>query len=493
MKGIGRLLAPILICALSAWNAEGFDVRAFHIDMRTQVMTPEALRSVADKAAAGGLNTIIMEWEATFPFEENSTLCNSLAYSRSEVDGFISYCEGLGIDVIPLQNCFGHCEYILRHQRYAALRESWTDYSQVCPLKKELARQVFSSIFKEIASAHPSRYMHIGCDETLLLGYCRKCREEDVSRIFVDYVSLMCSIVKDLGKTPVIWGDMILKHPEYLRDLPKDLIIADWNYGWSADHFGDVDAILDAGYEMWGAAALRSNPDNIYLTSWPAHLANIEEYIPYCREKGFTGIIETSWSTSGGYGYIKDCTADVIELQPIRQVYPLSAFGLLQEAFCEAVSKPGFEARAFVRQYASSHFGLCSEDALKTFEDYFFTPQNTVTDKGFNENKIATELSSAQDVLARMGEIRVKGTARDDWHQLVLALEIRVNYLKFKQLEYLAEFGGKNAVNASDFKPLLREASRLRRRFTRLNGWYLKDPTAPLGEWSYVRKMETKS
>lgn len=481
----------MLICILSCLNANGFDVRAFHIDMRTQVMTPEALRSVADKAAAGGLNTIIMEWEATFPFEENSTLCNSLAYSREEVDGFISYCTSLGIDVIPLQNCFGHCEYILQHPRYAALRESWKDYSQVCPLKKELARKVFSSIFKEIASAHPSKYMHIGCDETLLLGTCKKCREAEVSRIFVDYVCLMCSIVKELGKTPVIWGDMILKHPEYLCELPKDLIIADWNYGWSADHFGNVDAIREAGYEMWGAAALRSNPDNIYLTNWPKHLENIEEYIPYCREKGFTGIIETSWSTSGGYGYIKDCTADVIELQPIRQVYPLAAFGLLQEAFCEAVSNSDFDAHAFVRRYASSHFALSSEDELKTFEDYFFTAQNTVTDKGFNEKNIASELSSAQDILERMKDIRVKRTAKDDWQQLVLALEIRVNYLRFKQLEYRMEFGGQDAVKTSDLKPLLQEVTRLQRCFTRLNSWYLKDTTAPLGEWSYVRKMET--
>jgi len=93
-------------------------------------------------------------------------IANRYAYSKTDVADFIQYCQGLGIDVIPLQQSFGHVEYILRHPRYKELREDQKDYSQVCPLKESLNRELFKDLFTEMAAAHPSKYFHIGGDET---------------------------------------------------------------------------------------------------------------------------------------------------------------------------------------------------------------------------------------------------------------------------------------------------------------------------------------
>ena len=265
-----RLKLPgILLALVLSLNAAAFDVRAVYVDHRTQVQTLPALEQLAKKAAEGGMNALVMEWEATFPFEDNATLCNRFAFSKSEVRDFINFCQRLGVDVIPLQNCFGHAEYILRHERYAGLREDAKDLSQVCPLRKEAAEKVFRSIFSEIAAAHPSRYIHIGCDETFLLGHCKKCAEyverHGKSRLFVEYVSLMCDIVRDLGKTPVIWADILLRYPDAAGLLPSDLVVVDWNYGWRPDRFGSIDPLLEKGITMWGASAststaMRSTP-----------------------------------------------------------------------------------------------------------------------------------------------------------------------------------------------------------------------------------------
>jgi hypothetical protein len=45
-----------------------FKVRGFHIDLRTQVMTLPALKAFAKELSEFGINTIVMEWEATFPY-----------------------------------------------------------------------------------------------------------------------------------------------------------------------------------------------------------------------------------------------------------------------------------------------------------------------------------------------------------------------------------------------------------------------------------------
>lgn len=487
-----RALNIFLLLLCLQMSAKAFDVRAVYVDHRTQVQTLPALKALAKKAAEGGMNALVMEWEATFPFEDNAVLCNSQVFSRKEVEDFLGYCGSIGIDVIPLQNCFGHAEYILRHERYASLREDSKDYSQVCPLKKDEAAEVFRSIFSEIAAAHPSKYLHIGCDETRLLGRDKRCaafvEENGKSRLFVEYVSEMCSVVKELGKIPVIWADILLQHPEAAAELPKDVVIVDWNYGWKTSHFGNIDALLAQGFTMWGASSLRSSPDNIYLTQWDKHLANLREYIPFCREKGFSGIIQTSWSTSGQYGYIWDQNS-LIELQPIREVYPAQAFDILWQAFFEAVNYSGVLRGDFVPDYLEKHFGLKSDDA-RMLADYFALPQNTVTGKRFSDEAISSEQSGTLRVKDMLGNVHPRANKKDYAH-LKLMIDIRSNYLEFKSVECGYESGSLGRPEtARKLKGLLKESSRLQKKFIRLNKNALKDPSVPLGGHSYIGQMK---
>lgn len=489
MKKILLVLSFALAFCL---KSVAFDVRAVYVDHRTQVQTLSALKQLAKKAADGGMNAIVMEWEATFPFEENATLCNRLAFSSAEVREFVSYCQGLGIDVIPLQNCFGHSEYILRHERYARLREDRKDLSQVCPLKREEAERVFRSVFSEIAALHPSKYIHIGCDETFLLGHCKACAEYvgqyGKSRLFVEYVSLMCDIVKDLGKTPIIWADILLQNPDAASVLPPELVVVDWNYGWSPDRFGSIDNLLEQGITMWGASALRSGPDNIYLTQWDKHFRNLREYIPFCRRKGFSGIIQTSWSTSGAYGYVLD-NESVTDIIPVREVYPAQAFDILWQAFFEAVGSSDPLRDDFITDYLVSHFGLKAPDA-GILAKYYSLPQNTVVGRKFTQEKIDSELDGALEMRSLMNKIRPRRNKKDYAHMLLM-LDIRINYLRFKDAELAMETGGigRDEV-AVKVKPLIRESSRLQRRFVRLNKRNLKDPSIPLGGNSYIGRMK---
>ena len=486
-----RILPIFFLALIMGSEAAAFDVRAVYVDHRTQVQTLPALEQLARKAAEGGMNAIVMEWEATFPFEENATLCNRLAFSKSEVREFVDYCRGLGVDVIPLQNCFGHAEYILRHERYAGLREDRKDLSQICPLRKAEAEKVFRSVFSEIASAHPSKYMHIGCDETFLLGHCKKCAEfaqkYGKSRLFVEYVSLMCKIVRELGKTPVIWADILLQNPDCADLLPSDLVVVDWNYGWSPDRFGSIDSLLEKGITMWGASSLRSSPDNVYLTQWDKHFRNLREYIPFCRRKGFSGIIQTSWSTSGTYGYVRD-HGSVTDIIPIREVYPSQAFDILWQAFFEAVNGTDPLRDDFVTDYLVSHFGLSRSDA-DSLAAYYKHPQNAISGKDLSGAAIDSELAGAVEMRKLVDSIHPRRNRKDYAHMLLM-MDIRINYLRFKQVEFAFERGELNRNEVSvRLKPLSREGYRLQRRFIRLNRKSLKDPSIPLGGNSYLGKM----
>ena len=354
----------------SGTRGAAFEVVGFHLDLRVQVMRPAALHALADRLAGLGFNALVMEWEATFPYERHATITAGASYSPDGVRDFLTHCRRLGLEVIPLQQTLGHLEYVLRHPRYAHLREAQDDLCQICPCKAEEARPLFRELFADIGEYHDGEYIHLGGDEAYLLGRCPACaavaRERGLSHLYADHMRVAVEEAKTAGFKPVLWADMLLKHPECVGLLPRDTILVDWNYGWARDRFGPPERLIEAGFTVWGAAALRSAPDNHSRVEWGRHLENIREFVPRARADGYRGMLLTSWSTSGLYGYNRDDGGKVLDLLPVRRVYPLSGHHFLLDAFARSVfdEKP-FAPEVFLRECAGSRFGLPAEDATR--------------------------------------------------------------------------------------------------------------------------------
>lgn len=471
-----------------------FGAKVMYVDFRTQVHTMQSLKELADKCAHMGMNTMLLEYEATFPFEKHATLKNQYAFTKEEIAGYVEYCGKLGLDVIPLQNCMGHAQYILKHDRYAALREDARDMSQVCPLKIEQAKPVFREIFAEVAALHPSKYFHIGCDETFLLGSCRNCREyvkvHGKSKLFVEYVKAMCEIVREMGKIPVIWADIILMHPENLGELPDDLVYMDWNYGWDVNRFGKVSNLIDAGVNIWGATALRSGPDDLHIVQWEKHFNNLRDFVPFARQSGYKGMVQTSWSTSGAYSYNYSVKEEVLEMFPTRSVYPEAGFNILLEATGWAFNHTEpLDPRAFVYDYAARQFGF-NEKGAEILWSYFTMPQEIVNARTGKDDKgrpIADVLNDCYALRVKMNTLRPKDNKVEIEH-LKLMLDIRINYLEFKLCESQFESTEYNDTMRGELacrmKKTCREGYAIDKRIQKLNKDYLKP-----GEIAYLQEL----
>jgi len=133
-----------------------FPVRAFHLDLRIQVMTMPALKAFAQKIRGQGINTLIMEYEATYPYEHHPLIPGKYAYTKAEIVSFIAFCNKLGLDVIPLQQSFGHVEYIFAALPLQGLAEDNEDLSQVCPMEAVSDSLLFTELYTELASTHTS-------------------------------------------------------------------------------------------------------------------------------------------------------------------------------------------------------------------------------------------------------------------------------------------------------------------------------------------------
>jgi hexosaminidase len=453
-------------------------VRGFHLDLRIQVMRMPALKALARDLREQGINTLVMEWEASYPYAEDPQIGNRYTYSRAEIKDFVDYCHQLGIDVIPLQQSFGHVEYILRNNRYAALREDEHDLSQVCPAKTELNKELFTRLFKDLAATHASPYIHIGCDETHLLGHCPVCKklaaEEGLSKLYFDHVKMLCDIVVSLGKRPVLWADIALKHPEYLQLLPKQTIFVDWNYGWDIDQFGDHQKLVNSGYEIWGAPALRSEPDNYYLTRWQHHLDNIASFIPQCRRLGYKGIIMTSWSTSGVYNPLFNADDEVVDLYAVRHVYPVSGFRLLVAAYTEALRDPGFDAATFMSRYCRERYALDEAGAGNLRHALFNAPYKVINGKVVSSSGMSLDvlLDSARASAKVLRSLQPAQHVQEFEHYRLMA-DIRVYYLSYLVIEEKVNTARSVAgfqQYAAEVRALMATEAPLDEAFSRLNG-----------------------
>ena len=474
-----------------------FSVKGFHLDLRIQTMPMPALKARARDLHQQGINTLIMEWEASYPFEQDPQIPNRYAYTRAQVRDFIAYCGQLKIDVIPLQQSFGHVEYILRNNRYAALREDEHDLSQVCPAKKELNKELFTRLFSDMAATHSSPYIHIGCDETHLLGHCPLCRklaaEEGVSKLYFDHVKMLCDIVLSLGKIPVLWADIALKYPEYLQQLPKQTILVDWNYGWPIDESGNHSKLVNSGYEIWGAPALRSEPDNYYLESWQHHLNNIAQFIPQCRQFGYKGIVMTSWSTSGVYDPLFNADDELAELYPVRHVYPLSGFNFLITAYTQALKEKDFDPIRFIADYCHDHYALDEAAAQKFQKALFNAPYKVINGKVLAASGMTLEtlLDSARESARIMHSLKAEKNIQEFEHYRLMA-DIRVYYLTYLTIEAQANAARSIADyqrNAAQLRTLMSTEPSLDQTFTRLNSAILYP--AAIREENAVRVYRT--
>jgi hexosaminidase len=486
MKKQFLFLLLFLLCLQTGFSQttdNKFKVRGFHLDLRIQVMPMPALREFAKKLSENGINTLIMEWEGTYPFEKHPLIPNRYAYTKAEIVSFVKYCNGLGIDVIPLQQSFGHVEYILRNEKYKELREDQKDYSQVCPLQTKQDSLLFTDLYTELASTHTSKYIHIGGDETYLLGHDERCKlkvaKEGKSKLYIDYIRMLCGIVIKLGKTPVLWADIAMKYPEAINLLPKGTVLVDWNYGWSMNNFGNHQKLMESGYEIWGAPSLRSHPDNYFLTQWEKHFNNIRNFIPVARDLGYKGMVMTSWSTSGAYSSVFETDENITDLYAIRHVYPISGFNMLLAAYIESIKSPKpLDIDKFVSDYCKKQYGFTQQQsvlfykALKT-APYQITQGEVVSPKPVSINQVLDSTVQAAKTLNSLNPLK----NQQEFEQYRLMTDIRIHYLRYEKIEKTANsesFDPKQIpAILTRLKALMLAGNELDKRFINLNQNYL--------------------
>ena len=287
-------------------------LRGFHLDLTFQTLSFEYICSLLERLAACKYNAMLIEWGDKFPYQGHRTLSHPDALSPRQVSSLLELAESLGVVVIPLVQTLAHVEFILRHPQFAHLSEVPGDIYQLATANPEslvLAKQLVDQLIE----SHPSSpYMHLGADEATQLGEsvsAEQVARKGLSLAWVEYMNVICRHVQARGRTPVVWDDMLLGHPEALNRFTRDCLLMHWNYTATAPVAADfvqpgvgrinaktyphLDLEVRERFDRFWAMG-EARPPKTFFTSAP---------VVYLQEAGFKVILAPAVRSSGdGYG-----------------------------------------------------------------------------------------------------------------------------------------------------------------------------------------------
>jgi hypothetical protein len=170
-------------------------------------------------------------------------------------------------------------------------------------------------LYDELLPNFSSQFFNIGGDETWDLGkgHSKKlCEAKGKRRVYFDFLKKIQRQVSARGKKMMFWGDIILKYPELIRELPKNVVALTW--GYEANHPFDAEAAQFAkakipfyvcpGTSTW--QTLVGKHDNAF--------ANLRAAAKAGKKFGATGFLNTDWGDGG-------------HPQPLAVSWPLFAAG----------------------------------------------------------------------------------------------------------------------------------------------------------------------
>jgi hypothetical protein len=277
---------------------------------RDKVPTLATLKALVDRLASYKLNQVQLYMEHTFAYPGHERVWRDASpLSDQEIRELDDFCAARHVELVPNQNSFGHMQRWLVHAPYRALAEcpdgfehpwNWSGEPYgLCATDPESLR-FLEGLYDALLPNFRSRQFNVGLDETIDLGAGRSraaCEARGTERVYLEFLREVHARVAARGRTMQFWGDIIIKRPDLLAELPKNAIALEW--GYEAEHpFAEHLALFRAaglpfyvcpGTSSWCSIAGRT--ENALL-----NLANAARE---GKRAGAAGYLITDWGDHG--------------------------------------------------------------------------------------------------------------------------------------------------------------------------------------------------
>jgi len=217
-------------------------------------------------------------------------------FTKDEVRRIIAYGRERHIDVVPCLELFGHLHDLFRVEKYSDLSDlpHGTEFDPRNP--KVMA--LLSDWVNQIVQLFPSPFVHIGFDETFQIEIAahEHGTAAQPAELFVQQLTNVDRLFTQRGKTVMAWGDIMVKYPAIVSQLPAGLIAVAWEYDPGPEsHYqhwlaplaaGHIPNMIASGVTCW----------NQVMPDFTRSFDNIDTFLASGRKSGTMGLINTVWT-----------------------------------------------------------------------------------------------------------------------------------------------------------------------------------------------------
>ena len=280
-------------------------VRGVMLDIsRDKVPAMATLFALIDRLASWKINQVQLYTEHTFAYRDHAEVWERASpVTASELVELDAYCRARHVELVPNQNCLGHWERWLRHERYRPLalcpdgfeqrgrRRPPTTLDPTNPAALALVR----SLLAELLPNFTSRRVHVGLDEPWELPH---------ERIgdYLEWVRALRETPELAGREMLVWGDILDLHPDSLDALPGEVTVCEWWYDAPRDWDAVVRPHAQAGRSFWVCPGTSSW--TTILGRWTNAMTNISEAASAGVTQGAGGLLVTDWGDLGHLQYL---------------------------------------------------------------------------------------------------------------------------------------------------------------------------------------------
>jgi hexosaminidase len=307
-----------------------FPVRGVMIDIsRDKVPTMQTLYTLIDRLVSWKINQVQLYMEHSFAYSQHQQVWEEASpMTGQEILELDEFCRQRHIELVPNQNSLGHMERWVKHETYKPIAEKPEGFvghfgdhlGEVRPatsLNPTDPRSIefMAGLYDELLPHFRSKLFNVGGDEPWELGQGRSKSEIEKrgrGRVYVDYLLKLYEEVSKRDHTMMFWADVIIKYPELIPEMPKDVIAFEW--GYYAGHPYSVHSPMFAqsnipfyvcpGTSSWNSLGGRTTNMR----------ANVLDAARNGIEYGASGLLMTDWGDRGHW-------------QPLPVSYPGFVYG----------------------------------------------------------------------------------------------------------------------------------------------------------------------
>ena len=287
---------------------------------RGQVSNLENFKRIIDFISSYKMNVYMPYMEDLLIFDKYPSIGKERgALTKDEVKELVKYAGTKFVEIIPIFQTLGHFENILTQDEFM----EYAEFPGAASLNvsSEKTYSFLEDLLKEVFELFPSEYFHMGADESYDVGLGESknlVQKSDLAQVHLQHYKRVYEIAKKYNKKILMYGDIILKHPEILKDLPEDIIIVDWHYRPSND-YPSTKVFKESGHKYYVSPSVWN-----FRATFPAYasaLPNIKYLTEEGIEDGASGMINSNWGDYGaetfkefvlfGYAYSAQCAWNI--------------------------------------------------------------------------------------------------------------------------------------------------------------------------------------